>query len=198
MVAWPWILAAVAAKLYGTKKQSDRYSDIKRGRSQAFADAQERKDKLTTKSFADAKRISDTYKRSSVDKATGEEATELAEAFSKMPRRELTATTPVRRGEPSVITSASKAADAKTLKDIMDYARSAGGLTASSEAFSSPEQMNVATVNRNALLEKARQQRKIAEILGLTFNEISDPYSQEAQMANNLGDVLGMVGMGAV
>jgi len=195
--ALPWILAAIAAKWYGTKKQKDRYADIRRGRSHAYNAAQRKKNKLTDEALAKAKETRAKFKRSAVDEATGDEATQLTEAFSRMPRREFAAPKPIRHGEPSIITSAAGKADANALKSINRYAQDSAGLQALTGAFNSSEQQNTAMMNRAAIAEKARQQREIMEILGLKMGEISDPYSQEAQMANNVGDILAMVGMGA-
>ncbi len=194
--ALPWILAAIAAKWYGTKKQDDRYKDIKRGRSNAYRAAQERKDKLTKEALAKAKETRQKFTRKAVDEATGNEAAELTAAFSQMPRNEFAAPKTIRHGEPSVITSAQNTADAGALNRINRYAKDSAGLQALTGAFNSSEQQNTALTNRAAIAGLSREQRELMNILGLKMGEISDPYSQEAHMANSLGDILGMVGMG--
>jgi hypothetical protein len=196
MPAWAWIAAAIAAKMYGTKKQTDRNKDIKRGRSNAYRAAQARKDKLTDDALAKAKDTRSKFTRKAVDEATGNEAAELTAAFSQMPRREFAAPKPIRHGEPSVITSARNTADAGALKSINRYAQDSAGLQALTGAFNSPEQQNTAMMNRFDISGLSREQRELMNILGLKMGEISDPYSQEADMANKLGDILGMVGMG--
>ena len=194
--AIPWIIAAIAAKWYGTKKQKDRHEDIKRGRSNAYRAAQARKDKLTDDALAKAKDTRSKFTRKAVDKPTGDEAAELTTAFSQMPRREFAAPKPIRHAEPSVITSGRNTADAGALKSINRYAQDTAGLQALTGAFSSPEQQNTAMMNRFDISGLSREQRELMNILGLKMGEISDPYSQEADMANKLGDILGMVGMG--
>jgi len=198
MPAWAYIAAAIVAKLYGTKKQKDRYGDIKRGRSNAYRAAQNRKDKLTDEALAKAKETRAKFTRKAVDKATGDEATELTAAFSAMPRREFAAPKPIRHGEPSVITNARNTADAGALKSINRYAQDSAGLQALTGAFSSPDQQNTAMMNRFDIAGLSREQSELMEILGLKMGEISDPYSQEADMANKLGDILGMYGAGMV
>tara|TARA_Y100001951_G_C11276251_1_gene262143 strand:+ start:539 stop:1129 length:591 start_codon:yes stop_codon:yes gene_type:complete len=195
MPAWAWIAAAIAAKMYGTKKQADRYKEIKRDRSASYAAAQRKKDKLTEEAFAKAKETRAKFKRSAVDEATGNEAAELTEAFSQMPRREFAAPKPIRHGEPTVITNAQNTADTNALSRINRYAQDSAGLQALTGAFDSSEQQNTAMMNRAAIAEKARRQREIMNILGLRMGEISDPYSEEAQMAGGLGDVLMMGAM---
>ena len=195
MPAWAWIAAAIAAKVYGTKKQTDRNKDIKRGRSNAYRAAQKRKNLLTDEALAKAKETRAKFTRSAVDKATGEEAAELTTAFSQMPRREFAAPQPIRHGEPSVITNARNTADASALKSINRYAQDSAGLQALTGAFSSPDQQNTAMMNRFNIAGLSSEQRELMNILGLKMGEISDPYSQEADMANKLGDILGMAGM---
>ena len=194
--ALPWILAAIAAKWYGTKKQKDRHEDIKRGRRNAYASAQARKNLLTDEALAKAKATRQKFTRKAVDEATGNEAAELTAAFSQMPRSEFAAPQPIRHGEPSVITNARNTADAGALKSINRYAQDSAGLQALTGAFNSPEQQNTAMMNRFDISGLSREQRELMNILGLKMGEISDPYSQEADMANKLGDILGMVGMG--
>jgi hypothetical protein len=195
MPAWAWIAAAIAAKMYGTKKQTDRHKDIKRGRSNAYRAAQNRKNLLTDEALAKAKETRAKFTRKAVDEATGDEAAELTTAFSQMPRREFAAPQPIRHGEPSVITNARNTADASALKSINRYAQDSAGLQALTGAFSSPDQQNTAMMNRFDIAGLSREQRELMEILGLKMGEISDPYSQEADMANKLGDILGMAGM---
>jgi len=194
--ALPWILAAMAAKMYGTKKQKDRHEDIKRGRRNAYKSAQDRKNLLTDEALKKAKATRQKFTRKAVDEATGNEAAELTTAFSQMPQREFAAPQPIRHGEPSVITNARNTADAGALKSINRYAQDSAGLQALTGAFNSSDQQNTAMTNRAAIAGLSREQRELMEILGLKMNEISDPYSQEADMANNLGDILGMVAMG--
>ena len=190
------LAAAIGAKLYGTKKQADRHKDIKRGRSRAFAAAQARKDELTKKALAKAKETRQKFTRKAVDEATGNEAAELTAAFSQMPRSEFAAPQPIRHGEPSVITNARNTADAGALKSINRYAQDSAGLQALTGAFNSSEQQNAALMNRAAIAGLSREQRELMERLGLKMGEISDPYSQEAHMANELGSILGMAAMG--
>jgi len=189
------LVAAIGSKLYGTKKQKDRYEDIKRGRSRNYAAAQERKDKLTDEALAKAKDTRSKFTRKAVDEATGKEAEELTAAFSRMPRNEFAAPKTVRQGEPSVITTAQNTADAGALNRINRYAKDSAGMQALTGAFDSSEQQNTAMMNRADIAGLSREQRALMEILGLKMNEISDPYSQEAHMANSLGDILGMAAM---
>ena len=195
--ALPWLIAAFAAKMYGTKKQKERYDDIKRGRSRLYADAQKKKDKLTEEALTAARDTSSKFKKKEVDAATAAQEDQLALDFSQLPKNEFAVTAPIRRGEPTVITNAAKTAAANALRDINRYARDSAGITALTEAFGSPDQMNTAMMNRAGISEKARQQRALAEILGLNLNEISDPHSLPAEQANALGDILMMFGMGA-
>jgi hypothetical protein len=190
------LAAAIGAKLYGTKKQTDRNKDIERGRRRAYAAAQERKNVLTDEALAKAKATRQKFTRKAVDEATGNEAAELTAAFSKMPQREFAAPQPIRHGEPSVITNARNTADAGALKSINRYAQDSAGLQALTGAFNSSDQQNTALTNRAAIAGLSREQRELMEILGLKMNEISDPYSEPADMANKFGDVLSMVAMG--
>jgi len=190
------LAAAIGAKLYGTKKQKDRYKDIKRGRSNAYRVAQEGKDKLTKEALAKAKETRQKFTRKAVDEATGNEAAELTTAFSQMPRSEFAAQQPIRHGEPSVITTAQNTADAGALNRINRYAKDSAGLQALTGAFNSSEQQNTALMNRAAISGLSREQRELMNILGLKMGEISDPYSEPADMANKFGDVLSMVAMG--
>ena len=180
---------AVGSKLYGTKKQQDKYADIRRSRNRYYEEAQRKKEKKTQEALAKAKETRDKFRKKEVDKETAELATSLTSDFSALPRREYSAPAPVRPGEPTIITNARTAADAKALKDINRYAQDTAGLQALTSAFTSPGQRDTALMNRAAILEKARQQRKIAEILGLQVGQL-DPYSQEAEMANSFGDIL--------
>jgi len=189
------LVAAIGAKLYGTKKQTDRNKDIKRGRRRAYAAAQERKNVLTDEALAKAKATRQKFTRKAVDEETGNEAAELTTAFSQMPRSEFAAQQPIRHGEPSVITNARNTADAGALKSINRYAKDSAGLQALTGAFNSSDQQNTALTNRAAIAGLSREQRELMEILGLKMNEISDPYSQEANMANELGSILGMASM---
>jgi hypothetical protein len=189
------LVAAIGAKLYGTKKQTDRNKDIKRGRRRAYAAAQERKNVLTDEALAKAKATRQKFTRKAVDEETGNEAAELTTAFSQMPQREFAAPQPIRHGEPSVITNARNTADAGALKSINRYAKDSAGLQALTGAFNSSDQQNTALTNRAAIAGLSREQRELMEILGLKMNEISDPYSQEANMANELGSILGMASM---
>ena len=195
LAALPWIAAAMGAKLYGTKKQNDRNQDIKRDRSRAYAAAQDRKNKLTDEALAKAKATRSKFTRKAVDESTGDDAAELTAAFSQMPRNEFAAPQPIRHGEPSVITNARNTADAGALKSINRYAQDSAGLQALTGAFNSSDQQNTAMTNRASIAGLSREQRELMEILGLKMGEISDPYSQEADIANNLGDVLSMAAM---
>ena len=62
-------------------------------------------------------------------------------------------------------------------------------MTALNSAFRSPEQMNAAMMNRSMILEKARQQQALAQILGLQMGEF-DPHSTEANLSKGIGDIL--------
>jgi len=191
--ALPWILAAVAAKMYGTYRQTNKNKEVKRGRNRAYADAQAKKKKLTEEALAKAKDTRSRFKKREVDDATAAQAEQLELDFSAMPRREFVAA-PIRHGQPKVIANAQTQADAGALSRINRYAKDSAGLTALTGAFTSPEQRDVSMMNRDSILEKARQQRQITDMLGLKLSEF-DPYSQEAQMANDLGDVLLMASM---
>jgi hypothetical protein len=54
--------------------------------------------------------------------------------------------------------------------------------------------MNASMMNRSMILEKARQQQALAQILGLQMGEF-DPYSKEADLSKGLGDILMMASM---
>jgi hypothetical protein len=190
------LAAAIGSKLYGTKKQTDRNKDITRDRRRAYAAAQERKNALTDEALRKARATRQKFTRKAVDESTGTEAAELTTAFSQMPSSEFAAPQTIRHGEPSVITTAQNTADAGALNRINRYAKDSAGLQALTGAFNSSEQQNAALTNRAAIAGLSREQRELMERLGLKMNEISDPYSQDADMANKFGDVLSMVAMG--
>jgi hypothetical protein len=193
---WAAIMLAIAAaaKLHATKKKKEKFADVKRGRNRAYADATEKRKRLTDEALTKARDTRSKFAKSEVDTAVANNTAQLTKDFSQLPNNEMPSPSIVSHNEPSVITTASNAANAKALKDVQRYAGDSAGMAALTSAFSSPEQQNASMMNRADITEKARRQRQIAEILGLKMGEF-DTYSAEAEMSSGLGDILMMAAM---
>jgi hypothetical protein len=187
----PYILLALAAafKGYGTYRQNEKYKDVRRDRRNAFAAAETRRKKLTDEALLKAKETRSKYQKSNVDDAVALNTEALTEEFSHLPNTDFGGVLPASNAEPSIITNAKNTANTAALKDINRYAGDTANLSALSSAFRSPEQMNASMMNRSMILEKARQQQALAQILGLQMGEF-DPHSMEADLSKGLGDIL--------
>jgi len=188
------IIAAVGSKLYGTHKQNEKYKDVRRDRRNAFAAAEAKRKKLTDEALLKAKDTRSKYQKNNVDDAVALNTEALTEEFSHLPNTDFGGVLPASNAEPSIITNAKNTANTAALKDINRYAGDTANLSALSSAFRSPEQMNASMMNRSMILEKARQQQALAQILGLQMGEF-DPYSKEADLSKGLGDILMMASM---
>jgi hypothetical protein len=195
---WQAILLALAAgaKIHGTGKQQEKYADVKRGRNRVYADSVAKRKKLTDEALASAKNTRSKYAKSEVDSAVANNTEELTKNFSQLPNSEMLSPSPISHNEPSVITTASNKANSKALGDIQRYAGDTAGMTALTSAFSSPDQNSTAMMNRADIMDKARKQRELAQILGLRMDEF-DTYSADAELSSGLGDILMMAGMNA-
>jgi hypothetical protein len=189
------IAAAFGSKLYGTHKQNEKYKDVRRDRRNAFATAEAKRKKLTDEALLRAKETRSKYQKRNVDDAVANNTEALTKEFAQLPNADFTGgVLPGRSAEPSIITNARNTANTAALKDINRYAGDTANMAALSSAFRSPEQMNAAMMNRSMILEKARQQQALAQILGLQMGEF-DPYSMEADLSKGLGDILMMASM---
>jgi hypothetical protein len=191
------LVAAFGTKAYGVKKQTDQANDVKRGRSRSFAAAAAKRKALADEALLKAKDTRSKFAKQEVDSAVADNTAQLTADFSQLPNSELSATAPPAHNEPSIITTASNVANEGVLKDIGRYAQDSAGMSALSSAFQSPEQMGASSLNRADIMDKARQQRTISQILGMEMDEYSN-YSSDAEMAKGLGDILLAYGLGTV
>ena len=188
------LAAAIGSKMYGIKEQKEAFGDVRRKRNAAYKRAADKKKILTDKALENAKKTRSKFAKETVDDAVEANTAELTEEFSQLPNTEFAATTPA-GNDPRIITTAANAANSKALGDINRYAADSANMTALTSAFSSPEQQAAALMNRSKIMEQARQQQALAQILGLEMGELS-PYSENAEIAKGLGDILLTASMG--
>ena len=189
------LLAALAAKGYGTWRQNKHSQRINDQRNAAIRASRQRARMLAEDAFkANRKSLEPMDVENVADARTAEES-RLGELLSATPRKEFAVANPTRIGEPNVITSARATTKDKALGDILRYAGDLGNLSAATGIASTPEQQHAAIMGRADVRESALQGREEAERLRLLLAGL-DPYSQEAHMADKVGDLLAMYAMG--
>ena len=92
----------------------------------------------------------------------------------------------MRRGEPSIITTARDSAKEKAFGDILGYAKDRASLTASTQGLASQDYEGL--MSRADISEAARQQQEIQRMLALKLAGI-DPRSFEGELAGKAGDI---------
>ena len=189
------LLGALAAKGYGSWRENKHSQEINRRRGRATRDAREQSKQEFMRAMEANRKSLDTYKPDVVRDARQAEGQRLGSVLSEIPRQEYAVADPTMTGEPTVITNAKAAAREQGLGDIMRYSQDLGNLTASTGPLAF--QTNQALDTRADVMESGRRQQEELRKLQLILSGL-DPYSQEAHMSNQLGDILMAYGLATV
>ena len=187
-------LLAAALKGFEVYRKNQKSQQVKRDRYNAQQEANRQSRLQAEEALAAAKRSRDTHDVKDVGDKRFAEEKRLGSLLSAVPREEYAVSNPVRRGEPSIITTARDSAKEKACGDILGYAKDRASLTASTQGLASQDYEGL--MSRADISEAARQQQEIQRMLALKLAGI-DPRSLEAEMAGQAGDIALMAAFGA-
>ena len=186
----PWYLALAAAlKLYGIKRQSQHNKDLRNRRGKAVRASREQNKALVRESLDKSAEHREQFDPTVVAKGRRTEADRLAALLSKLPMEEYSVANPTRSNQHPIIAGARNRENKKALAEIMKHSGTVANLSSLTGAFNTAKQ-GVSRQNlRFDIGKNAREQQALAQMLKYKLHELSDPYSEEADISGKLGDL---------